>query len=83
MIPSPSLGPSLLANRASQNFFRPPFKRERLGEGAPSLGRSFLATRAEKNLTGPASAQRAEKFLTGPLSKAYAETGLHPDFFYC
>ena len=83
MIPSPSLGPSLLANRASQKFFRPPFKRERLGEGAPSLGRSFLATRAEKNLTGPASAQRAEKILTGPLSKAYAETGLHPDFFYC
>ena len=35
MIPSPSLGPSLLANRASQKIFRPPFKRERLGEGAP------------------------------------------------
>ena len=69
MIPSPSLGPSLLANRASQNFFRPPFKRERLGEGAPSLGRSFLATRAEKSLTGPASAWRAEKFLTGPVSE--------------
>ena len=83
MIPSPSLGPSLLANRASQKIFRPPFKRERLGEGAPSLGRSFLATRAGKNLTGPASAQRAEKILTGPLSKAYAETGLYPDFFYC
>ena len=56
MIPSPSLGPSLLTNRASQDFFRPPFKRERPGEGAPSLGRSLLATRAEKSLTGPASA---------------------------
>ena len=48
MIPFPCLGPSLLANRVSHNFFRPPFKRERLGEGAPSLGRSLLATRAEK-----------------------------------
>ena len=61
MIPSPSLGPSLLANRASQNFFRPPFKRERLGEGPPSLGRSFLATRAEKMLTGPVGEEGGTK----------------------
>ena len=66
MIPSPSLGPSLLANRASQNFFRPPFKRERLGEGAPSLGRSFLATRAEKKFDWPCKRSEGGKKFDWP-----------------